>query len=333
MDEKRIRARHVVHFIFIPLVLLCLGLIGLGAFWGEWAGARVPDGGVGLNELAALMGVALLIVTIALYWLAIMLQKVRQSAGGGHHRPDAETISLLKSINERMLLSDTAKRIAYREKDRAALRRAILDDIAKQDFEAALAMVDEMSQVYGYREEAEEFRRQIDRAREADLERKVSRQIDHIDELVAEEKWEEARREAAAISRVFPDVPRAQNVMQHVKDKLEQFKKDLERQFLEASAREDLDTAMELLKKLDRYLTNTEAEPFREVARGVITKRRDNLGVQFKLAVQDHEWHKALTVGEEIIQDFPNTRMAEEVREMLDQLRDRAAQERSARGY
>lgn len=59
-------------------------------------------------------------------------------------------------------------------------------------------------------------------------------------------------------------------------------------------------------------------------------KKRDNLGVQFKMAVHDKEWLKSIRVGEQIIRDFPNTRMAEEVRERIDLLRERAAGQQAA---
>ena len=88
---------------------------------------------------------------------------------------------------------------------------------------------------------------------------------------------------------------------------------------------------MELLKELDKYLTEQEAEPFRETARGVIGKKRDNLGVQFKIAVHDREWVRAMRVGEQIIQEFPNTKMCDEVRGMIDLLRERAAGQHAAR--
>ena len=69
-------------------------------------------------------------------------------------------------------------------------------------------------------------------------------------------------------------------------------------------------------------------------ARGVIGKKRQNLGVQFKLAVADHEWIDALHVGEQIIADFPNTKMADEVLSMMDLLKERAAgQQQAARNY
>ena len=62
----------------------------------------------------------------------------------------------------------------------------------------------------------------------------------------------------------------------------------------------------------------------------MIGKKRENLGVQFKLAVHDREWLRSVAVGEQIIREFPNTRMADEVRSMLDLLRERAAGQRAA---
>ena len=54
------------------------------------------------------------------------------------------------------------------------------------------------------------------------------------------------------------------------------------------------------------------------------------LGVQFKIAVHDREWVRAMRVGEQIIQEFPNTKMCDEVRGMIDLLRERAAGQSAA---
>jgi len=62
----------------------------------------------------------------------------------------------------------------------------------------------------------------------------------------------------------------------------------------------------------------------------VVGKKRQNLGVRFKMAVQDRDWIDGVTVGEQIIREFPNSMMAKEVREMLDTLRERAASQRAA---
>jgi hypothetical protein len=63
----------------------------------------------------------------------------------------------------------------------------------------------------------------------------------------------------------------------------------------------------------------------------VISKSRENLGVRFKLMVQDHQWQDAIIVGEQIIAEFPNTRMAQEVRDLLPVLRERVAAGAAAR--
>jgi len=105
-----------------------------------------------------------------------------------------------------------------------------------------------------------------------------------------------------------------------------QFKEELERRFLLAAQAERVEEAMEILKDLDHYLTEHEAEPFREVARGVIGKARENLGAAFKLACQDRQWEMAIALGEQIGSQFPNTRMAQEVKQMLPGLRQRAGE-------
>ena len=76
---------------------------------------------------------------------------------------------------------------------------------------------------------------------------------------------------------------------------------------------------------MDGYLSEEEAEPFQEVARGVIGKARENLGVQFKLALQDKDWGRALDAGERVLAEFPNTRMAAEIRDLIEGVRTRAA--------
>ena len=59
---------------------------------------------------------------------------------------------------------------------------------------------------------------------------------------------------------------------------------------------------------------------------GVVSRHRENLGLRFKLAVNDKRWSEALEVGEEIIREFPNSKMADEVRSMLTVLETRAGQ-------
>jgi hypothetical protein len=103
------------------------------------------------------------------------------------------------------------------------------------------------------------------------------------------------------------------------------------KQYDEAVKRNDVDYSIQLLKELDMYLPPQEAAALEESARGVFRAKLHNLGVQFAINVTDKQWAKAVATGEEIMMEFPNTRMAQEVREKMDLLRSRStkkAQER-----
>jgi len=280
---------------------------------------------------AVLLGAGALavIVPAALYPVASYLS--RGGGGGPAASTDERTIQMLESIRDRLLISDAAKRIAYREKDREALREAIRHDIDKRDFDAALVMVNQMAQVYGYRHEAEKYRSEIEEARAADVKHKIDESLQHLQKLIEVKEWDAAQAHAGRTQRMYPGEPQVKDLTQRVTEARHRYVHNMEREFLDAANRDDVDRAMDLLKELDKYLTEAEAEPLREVARGVITKARDNLGVQFKLAVHDKEWTRAVQIGEQVIREFPESRMSEEVRGMLDIMRERAAGEQAAR--
>lgn len=242
-----------------------------------------------------------------------------------------DALTLLRSINDRLLISETAKRIAYRASDRDALRHAIREDIEKGDYDAALALVDEMSRTYGYREEAEGYRDQILAEREHSIDAKVTDAIKTLDELLEMAEFEKAHAEAEKIQRMYRESPRVRDLERRVRNAVATYKHDLERRFLEAKERDDVEGAIELIRQMDMYLTEDEARPFRDAAKEVFDKKKEYLSAQFKMAIDDKDWRQAVRVGEQIIHDFPNTRMADEIRgKMLDQLRARAAGQQAA---
>ena len=104
----------------------------------------------------------------------------------------------------------------------------------------------------------------------------------------------------------------------------EQHKKELKREWDEAVRRNDTDLAIDILKELDQYLSPAEAQELQDSARNVFKEKLLQLGVQFRFAVNEKRWTDALTIGLELIRDFPNARMANEVRDALDTLRERA---------
>ncbi len=308
--------------IGIGLLVLGTMVVPAATHWGLAIAAPLSMlGGVGI-----LIALPLLAVGSVRYAMWRTLSTGESPLG----HPSADIVRKLDQIDDRLLLSDQAKRIAYRRKDRDALREAIIEDIRKQDYEAALALVDEMAQSFGYREEAEHFRDQILDAQAKRKEQLIDRAIADIDAICDRYEWDEATKQAEKLRRTYPEVRRVQELPKRVDHARETRKSELEREFLDAAERDDVERALELMTELDQYLTPEEAEPYLETARGVVGKKRMNLGVQFKLAIQDRDWMQAVQVGEQLIREFPNSKMAEEVRSMLDVIRERAQAQRAA---
>jgi hypothetical protein len=107
-------------------------------------------------------------------------------------------------------------------------------------------------------------------------------------------------------------------------------KKSLQDAWAEAVKNHDVDGSIEILKHLDQYLTPAEAEGMQETARTVFKEKIGLLRDQIRQLVQDHRWADAVRLGETIMTDFPNSRMAQEVGDMITMLRQRAAEETAA---
>ncbi|MBK7405130.1 MAG: hypothetical protein IPJ41_10980 [Phycisphaerales bacterium] len=311
-------------------------------------------GGEIVNRLVAIYGVAAVVAValagygystgnggvLALGGLAVVLvlavAPISFAAAGGNRAETGPAVDLLVGeirelrrsvdrLREYQSLSDDARRVLNRARERELLIRAIEEDIAAEDWDAAIVLCGELAERFGYREDSEQFRSRVEQARSATRDRNVGAAVAALDGLIVQRRWDHAMNHAASVQRLYPDSPRIHGLHQRVENARERYKTDLERRFLHAAQGESADEALVLLKELDAYLTEAEAEPYRELARGVIGKARENLGASFKLAVRDRRWRDAAGLGERIIAEFPNSRMAEEVRSMIDGVRQRAA--------
>jgi hypothetical protein len=310
-------------YFAVLFYVLAFGLVTAATFYsfGVFPGTTITWTGVGfsLTGLTFLLG----LVPIALM-LNSLRRPMRQMRTLMERRFD-DMLTALSQVREESALSDDARRVLNRSRERELLRRAIQEDIEAGDWDAGVVLAKELAERFGYRSDAEEFRGRIEQAREDTLKRQVDAAISLLDGLIVQRRWEAASLEAARIARLYPDSPRVQGLRERVDAARRHYREDLERRFLQASRDDDIEEAMRLLKELDHYLTPAEAEPYMEVARGVIGKARQNLGAQFKLAVQDRRWSDASYYGGKILDEFPNSRMAAEVRPAIDGIRERAA--------
>jgi hypothetical protein len=238
---------------------------------------------------------------------------------------------MLTLMSEQQLLSDRAKSVAFREKERDAIRRAIQEEIAHGNFEAAGALANEFEGSFGMKQEADTFRQDIS-GRRADIVRKqINDAAALIDRQCRAEQWQQAQRDAERLALLYPNDEQARNLPADIEKRRNNHKLQLIQAFQDARSRNDIDGSIEIVKQLDIYLTPTEAEAYQEQVRSVFKDKLSNLRGQFSLAVHDQQWAEATRVGETIIRDFPNTQMAKEVREKMDALRQRAAMPEPAR--
>jgi hypothetical protein len=126
------------------------------------------------------------------------------------------------------------------------------------------------------------------------------------------------------LQQAFGDDEQVRRLPHDIEARRQAHKKQLVDSWHDAVNRHDIDGSIEILKQLDAYLTPQEAESFQETARGVFKEKLNNLRTQFTLAVQDHKWTEAVRLGETIVNEFPNTRIAQEVGEKMGTLRQRA---------
>jgi hypothetical protein len=307
-------------------LLICYGALALMCATLIVYGALNHEDLVGVGCLAAgLVGVMVVLASLPIAWLL--------SVGGGagaapERRADlpAGTDRLLQQLIDNSMLSDNAKRVLFRDRELGMLRQAIEEDLARGDYNAGLLLCDEMANLFGYREEAEAFRQRIHQAGQASFEAKVRAAMAEFEGVLESRDWARAHREAGRIRRLFPTHAIVQDIDQRIMEARDAHKRELEAQFTDAAAREDVSVSMTLLRQLDRYLTREEAERLAPMAQNVVMKHRDMLGVQFKQAVADHRWSEAAQIGDLIMGEYPNTKMADEVRTMIDVLRVRASQ-------
>ncbi len=288
--------------------------------------AMVVGGKRSGNDMYTAAGMLAFVVVIAIGPVVYVMSRRFATGRDEELAAQLERMALMiEKSQEFSALSDDARRTLNRRRERELLCGAIEEDIAAEDWDAAMVLVNELADRFGYRADAEGFRQRIDAARAETLERKVREAVSLLDGLIIQRRWDQAYAEAARISRLYKDSARVEGLQRRVEQAHGSFKDDLERRFLTAAKEERVADAMSLLKELDAYLSPQDAERYREVARGVIGKARDNLGAEFKLAIQDRRWRKAVEIGDRIVDQFPNSRMADEVRALIDGLRSKAA--------
>lgn len=185
-----------------------------------------------------------------------------------------------------------------------------------------------MQSRFGYSREAAQFRRLVDSQRALAIKAVIEETRLQVDSLCAAANWNEAQALLDSLVEQFPNSSEVKRMAQRtVEQKRAEHKDRLLADWNQAVEDEQIDRGIMLLQELDEYLSPAEAVDLKESARGIFRAKLQNLGAAFSVAVSEKKWNQALQIGQEIITEFPNSRMAEEVKGKFDILRQRAEEE------
>ena len=289
--------------------------------------------GILMPQLLRLFGVLLLLAVVLIILLKVFKISDTLAENGAKLEKIAEAMeknrSVLTQINQSTRLSEAARAIAFRDADRQSLREAVFDKLQQHDFDTTYEIIDEIAQRAEYKTLAEQLRAQADKYRDATDTERVNQVIVLIEKLFENHQWAKASAQIERLIKAYPNSEKAKAMRLKLLDKKEERKKILLTARDDAVKRQATDRSLEILRELDLYLTPNEGLALQEAARDVFRTKLHNLGVQFSLAISAKQWGKAVETGQQIIHDFPNSRMAEEIHENWNILKQKVKQQGS----
>jgi hypothetical protein len=232
-------------------------------------------------------------------------------------------LAALEQITQNLRISETAKAILNRDADTAAIHQAVLDKLQNNDTQAALKIIDALDAAGRHKELARQLRAEVENFLTTGDHVKEKQLIADIESLLGQYQWAMAAAQIENFIKAFPNSPHSGQMRQKLLDKKEERKKVLLSLWDEAVKKRATERSLEILRELDMYLTPNEGLALQEAARDVFRTKLHNIGVRFSIAVSSKQWQKALEAGQEIIREFPNSRMAQEIRERIDVLQER----------
>jgi len=305
------------HIVVICTTLAAVMLLALFTKVFENAGA--------LRDLVFLLGS--LIFLVALLTMLSRVSNIVNTIRDNSEQMAEATKALenirasLTQISQSTRISESVKAIAFRDDDRQSLREAVFDKLKQKDFEGAYEIIDEIANHSEYRDMGQELRQQVNQYRDSTEEERIDQAIAHIETLFKSCHWAKASVQVEALIRAHPHSEKVRAMRQLLHDRKEERKRILLAAWDDAVQRQETDRSLKILRELDMYLTPNEGLALQEAAKDVFKTKLHNLGVQFAMAVSEKQWANALDIGQQIMSDFPNSRMCVEIQQRLDVLK------------
>ena len=306
------------------IVVICAVVIPVVAL-STSTNSPVQSGGTSMSSTMVFLGTVLtLMAVVVLIWkISSIIDTLKENSARLEDVAQAlgSITEGLSEISRSTRLSESTKVIAFRDTERESLREAVLLKLDQLDFEAADELIDEIAQHHEHSDLATDLRKIAELKQKASRHDRIEEYIRQIEALLSEYQWSKASVRIEGLIKAYPDSEAALALRGRLHTCKEEHKRELLSAWDMAVKREDTDKGLVILKELDAYLTPNEALALQEAAKDVFRNKLHILGVQFSMAVADKDWNSALDVGEHIIADFPNSRMAGEIKTKMEVLK------------
>lgn len=303
------------HYLFASLFLASIAVAGIAALFAN------AQAWLGVRTVLWLLAGALLTASFAVALFALLLSCSKIIALSKDSSEQIETAAEIAERNHDALtqiaktigLSDAAKVVIFRDKEMSQLREAVLAALHEHDFDSTNTMIEFLSTHPRYADLSLQLRQLADQYQNATEDEQVNQTIEYIYELCKNHNWDRANSEVERLRQAFPKSAKAEAIGDKIRELKTTRKMDLLKEWDQAVKNDNTDQSLEILKELDLYLTANEGLALQESASEIFKSKLHNLGLEFTLAVSNKQWQHALTTGQQIIDDFPNSRMAHEI--------------------
>ncbi len=263
---------------------------------------------------------------------AEIAQPVSEGVGASHE----EVVSLLSEIMENTLLDSedkTAKRQLAKKHRQQTLRREIEALIKAGKYREAHERLEEFRARYTEGEQVREMEAQLSEALRQHEHTEIAHVTEQVQRYMGLGLWERAMEMARALAEQFPENPEAARLPETVRleqdanrrQEQQRLYREIEHLVSRKHWRQALRAAETLLEAHgDSPEAHALGEKMEELRRNAAISERREWEVRIADHVQTGRHREAYDLAVELMEKYPNSPQAEEIRKRLDQLKARA---------
>ncbi len=248
-----------------------------------------------------------------------------------------EILRELRDMNENIMLTEQQRRAKQLRRE-ACLAEMLSEEISQaisaQQFDEAIEILARLTEVLGDDPRVQELDQQISRAREMKLQAVMQDQSQRASDLMALAKFDEALGLARELQQQFPQADEADSLLERVQREAQTFEAEqCSRLFEEINSAGEARQWKASLAAAHRLLENHKDSQEAKKVRTMLPTLVDNARIEEVRELRDRilnmierrRYSEAIELADHVVENFPETTAAAELRDQLPKLRQRAA--------